>query len=55
MQRAVATYELGHCTHAPAIIDVREEVEDVWNVWLDYECGVNDRYSHSSCPVECGY
>ena len=46
---------LRHSTHVPAIMDVRDAVGDVDEVELDHECGVNDRYTHSSYPVDCSY
>ena len=46
---------LSHTTHAPAIMDVRDDVGDVYQVKLDDECGVNERYEHSSYPVDCSY
>lgn len=36
-------------------MDVRDPVEAVYQVKLDDECGVNDRYTHSSYPVNCNY
>ena len=39
----------------PAIMDFRDAVGDVDEVELDDECGVNDRYTHSSYPVDCSY
>ena len=65
IKRGHATHELGHyiglrhSLHAPAIMDVRmdvrDDVGDIYQVQLDDECGVNDRHSHSSYPVDCSY
>ena len=60
-KRAVALHELGHyiglrhSLYAPAIMDVTDAMGDVAQVKLDDECGVNDRYTHSSYPVDCNY
>ena len=61
LKRSVATHELGHyigvrhSTHAPAIMDIGRNRETTYQVKLDDECAVNDRYDHSSYPVDCNY
>lgn len=61
IRRGVAAHELGHyiglshSLHAPALMDVRDAVGDIYRVKLDDECGVNDRYTHSSYQVDCSY
>ena len=56
---SVATHELGHfigvrhSTESPAVMNLARDREDIYEVYEDDECAVNDRYENSHYPVTC--